>query len=212
MKEIDDNLKARLADYINGKTGAVTDEEVQLMADNDALAAEVIEIADIALEAEKISAFGESTRKQGKGTTIRLVILAAAACIILGIGMGLVFQNHSGNTVAPSQGALAEASGLSKGYQSLPEDIEKLMESASVGNSFDYPPCQPFDIVLPKPCNGDTLVLCNAQNQQLLKTKVNDNYAPIEGLASGLYYYYLIYNPTIKGVLSVGEDEYPQIP
>ncbi len=206
MKEIDNNLKARLADYINGKPVAITDEELQLMADNDDLTAEVMEIAEIAQLAETAPAVDAVTRR-GKGVTIRLVVLAAAACIALGIGLGLVFQNHSGGAVAPSEGALAEATGLSQGFQSLPDDIEKLMESASICNSFDYPPYQPFDIVLAKPCNGDTLVLCNAQNQQLLKTKVNDNYAPIEGLASGLYYYYLIYNPTIKGVLSIGTDE-----
>lgn len=208
MKELDNNQKARLADYLNGKPVTVSDWELQLMADSDELAAEIMDIASISAEVQMPAAQdAPEEKRRGRGATIRLIIMAAAACLVIGIGMGLMFQTQGNNVMAPSHSALAETQVLDQGISSMPADIEEMMQSASLHGAYDYPPYQPFDIVLSKSYNDDTLVLCNAQNQRLLKTRVNDNYVPIEGLAPGLYYYYLIYNPIVKGVLSIGIDE-----
>ena len=53
MKEIDDNLKAKFADYLNGKKVRLSDEELALLSEDDDLAKECLEIADISSEYDK---------------------------------------------------------------------------------------------------------------------------------------------------------------
>lgn len=191
---------ARLADYINGKPVQLTEEELQMLADNDDLAAQVLEIAQISQEAE-------DSMGKAKGRTIRMIIMAAAACLVMGIAMGLIFQSGQGNRQMHGASSLMAAQAPDKGYSSVPKEFESLIQSASAKGSFDFPPNQPFDITLSRSYDNDTLVLCNTEANPLIRTKVNDNLASIEGLAPGLYYYYLIYNPTEKGALSIGVDD-----
>lgn len=199
MKELDNNQMARLADYINGKPVQLTDEELQMLAEDDDLAAQVMEIAQISQEAE-------ASMGKAKGRTIRMIVMAAAACLVMGLAMGLIFQNGTGRRATGTSSLMASQE-VSKGYTNIPKEFESLIQSASTKGAFDFPPDQPFDITLSRSFDNDTLVLCNTEAKQLIKTRVNGNLASIEGLASGLYYYYLIYNPTEKGALSIGVDE-----
>jgi len=206
MREFDNNLKARLADYVNGLPVKLTESEINLMADDDDLAAEVLEIAAISKEAGVVVA---SANEQGRGKTIRMIIMSLAACLVIGLSLGLVFQSakNDGNVAPQGNSALTAASAPDRGFANLPEDFESLLQTASSRSSFDHKPNEAFDLTLGQAYDDDTLVLCNANGQELLKAKVNGDIVPIEGLSEGLYYYYLIYNPKEKGALAIGWDE-----
>lgn len=200
MRELDNNQKARLADYVSGRPVELSEDELGLLAEDDALAAEVLEIAEIASQAEM-------ENEQGKGKTIRMILMSLAACLALGISMGLVLQNAAKNDPIPQKATMASASAPDMGYTDMPDDFEALLQTASAKNIFDHKPDEAFDLALSKTFEGDTLVLCSASGLELLRAKVNGNIVPIEGLSEGLYYYYLIYNPKEKGALAIGWDE-----
>ncbi len=202
MREIDNNLKARLADYVNGLPARLTDQEIDLMAQDDDLAAEILEIASIAREAG-------ATKAQGRGKTIRMIIMSLAACLVVGISIGLILQSSSKENQTGANGisTLASATAPDKGFSNMPEEFEALLQTASTKSTFDHKPNEAFDLTLSQAYDDDTLVLCNANGQELMKAKVNGNIVPIEGLSEGLYYYFLIYNPKEKGALAIGWDE-----
>lgn len=202
MRELDNNQKARLADYVNGLPVKLTENEINMLAEDDDLAAEILEIAEISREAGNAKA-------QGRGKTLRMVIMSLAACLVIGITLSMVLRSAQDEN-QPSAGkisSLAAASAPDKGFANLPKDFESLLQTASARSNFDHKPNEAFDLMLSNSYDDDTLILCNANGQQLLKAKVNGNIVPIEGLSEGLYYYYLIYNPKEKGALAIGWDE-----
>ena len=93
MKTLDNNQKARIADYLNGRAINISDEELQMLADDDQLASECIEIAEIAAEASRegvIVQFPKANQntaqpqaQRNNSKTLRMVIMAAAACLVI---------------------------------------------------------------------------------------------------------------------------------
>ena len=235
MKTLDNNQKARLADYINGRPVNISDEELQMLADDDQLASECIEIAEIAAEAETqqgiIVQFPKSqtstpqTEKKSSGKTLRMIIMAAAACLVLAIAIPLIINSDAtptDNTAATStddqQSAtprkrsmgILSAKSLDKGYYELPEEFSKMIQTASNKGYFDFAPETPFDIIFSAPVKPDTLYLCSPRVKTPLMTiPVSGESATISpGLASGLYYYYLKYNLKERNAIAIGtEDE-----
>lgn len=236
MKTLDNNQKARLADYINGRPVNISDEELQMLADDDQLASECIEIAEIAAEAETqqgiIVQFPKNNRQTStpqteqkpSSNTLRMIIMAAAACLILAIAIPLIINSdtsptdNTAATTADQQQAtprkrsmgILSAKSLDKGYYELPEEFSKMIHSASNKGYFDFAPETPFDIIFSAPVKPDTLYLCSPRVKTPLMTiPVSGESATISpGLASGLYYYYLKYNLKERNAIAIGtEDE-----
>ncbi|MBO7461256.1 MAG: hypothetical protein J6T96_01525 [Bacteroidales bacterium] len=234
MKTLDNNQKARLADYINGRPVNISDEELQMLADDDQLASECIEIAEIAAEAEtsqgiivqfpKTQASTSQTEKKSSGKTLRMIIMAAAACLVLAIAIPLIINSDStptdntAATTADQQSAtprkrsmgILSAKSLDKGYYEMPEEFSKMIQSASTKGFFDFAPETPFDIIFNAPVKPDTLYLCSPRVKTPLMTiPVSGESVTISpGLASGLYYYYLKYNLKERNAIAIGtEDE-----
>lgn len=237
MKTLDNNQKARIADYLNGRAINISDEELQMLADDDQLASECIEIAEIAAEASRegvIVQFPKANQntaqpqaQRNNSKTLRMVIMAAAACLVLAIAIPLFIKNDTTNTdnntaanvssseqqqTAPrkrSMGILS-AKSLDKGYSELPEEYAGLIKSASAKGYFDFEPETPFNIVFSAPVKPDTLYLYSPRvKTPLLTIPVSGESATISpGLASGLYYYYLKYNLKERNAIAIGtEDE-----
>lgn len=216
MKTLDNNQKARIADYINGRPVNISDEELQMLADDDHLASECIEIAEIADQASKETE-AAFTKKSGK--VIRMVIMAAAACLVVAIAIPLLIQGDTPgyNTTAEQQSAtprkrsmgILSSKSLDKGYYELPEDFAKMIQSASAKGFFDYEPETPFDIIFSTSIKPDTLYLCSPRVKTPLMTiPVSGESTTISpGLASGLYYYYLKYNLKERNAIAIGTDE-----
>ncbi len=232
MKTLDNNQKARLADYINGRAVNISDEELQLLADDDQLASECIEIAEIAAEASRegvVVPFEKTTSTQrpaqkSNGKTIRMVIMAAAACLVLAIAIPLVIKNDTpnpdNNTTATSNEqqqptprkrsmGILSAKSLDKGYSELPEEYAGMIKSASAKGFFDFEPETPFDIVFSAPVKPDTLYLYSPRVKTPLMTiPVSGESVTISpGLASGLYYYYLKYNLKERNAIAIGSED-----
>ncbi len=215
MKELDNNQKARLADYINGMPVEVSDEELQMLSDDDKLAAECIDIAEIAAEADAVSTESETQKSSSKpaGKTIRMVIMAAAACLLIAIAIPLVTKSDTQDTGQPAPRkrttGILSAKSLDKGYYELPQEFSSLIQSASTKGYYDYAPETPFDIMFSQPIKPDTLYLCSPRVKTPLMTiPVSGESATISpGLASGLYYYYLKYNLKERNAISIGTDD-----
>ena len=234
MKTLDHNQIARLADYLNGRQVNITDEELQMLADDDQLAAECIEIAEIAAEASQegvIVPFEKKTSTQtpaqkSSGKTIRMIIMAAAACLVIAIAIPLFIikgdnANPDNTTAAVSSGdqqqptprkrsmGILSAKSLDKGYSELPDEYAGLIRSASTKGFFDHAPETPFDIVFSAPVNSDTLYLCSPRVKTPLMTlPVSGKSVTItDGLASGLYYYYLKYNVKERNAIAIGTED-----
>ncbi|MBO4772754.1 MAG: hypothetical protein J5595_09470 [Bacteroidales bacterium] len=235
MKTLDNNQKARLADYINGRAVNISDEELQLLADDDQLASECIEIAEIAAEASRegvVVPFDNTTTTQrpaqkNNGKTIRMIIMAAAACLVIAIAIQFLTKNDT--TTIPTDTAstdteqqppprkrsmgILSAKSLDKGYYELPEEFSKMIQSAHTKGYFDFEPETPFDIVFSAPVKPDTLYLYSPRvKTPLMVLPVSGESVTISpGLASGLYYYYLKYNLKERNAIAIGtEDETAQ--
>ncbi len=108
MKTLDNNQKARIADYLNGRAINISDEELQMLADDDQLASECIEIAEIAAEASRegvIVQFPKANQntaqpqaQKNNSKALRMVIMAAAACLVIAIAIPLFIKNDTTNT------------------------------------------------------------------------------------------------------------------
>jgi hypothetical protein len=231
MKTLDHNQKARLADYLNGRPVNISDEELQLLADDDQLAAECIEIAEIAAEASQgqgvVIQFPKNAQKTSSASsnkTIRTIILAAAACLIIALAIPLFIKSDGNNTNGdPSSVASADqpstprkrsmgilsAKSLDKGYYEMPAEFSKMIQSASAKGFFDFEPETPFDIIFSAPVKPDTLYLCSPRVKTPLMTlPVSGESVTISpGLASGLYYYYLKYNLKERNAIAIGTDD-----
>ena len=228
METLDFNQKARLADYINGRPVNISDEELKMLADDDQLASECIEIAEIAEEASRqgqgVQVKFPQTAQKSSGKTIRTVILAAAACLVIALAIPLFIKsdgnsnggNHTTITASDhpstprkrSMGILS-AKSLDKGYYEMPEEFSKMIHSASAKGFFDFEPETPFDIIFSAPVKPDTLYLCSPRVKTPLMTiPVSGESATISpGLASGLYYYYLKYNLKERNAIAIGTDD-----
>ncbi len=233
MKTLDHNQKARLADYLNGRPVNISDEELQMLADDDQLAAECIEIAEIAAEASQgqgvVIQFPKNAQKTSSASsnkTIRTIILAAAACLITALAIPLFIKSDGNNTNGdPSSVASADqpstprkrsmgilsAKSLDKGYYEMPAEFSKMIQSASAKGFFDFEPETPFDIIFSAPVKPDTLYLCSPRVKTPLMTlPVSGESVTISpGLASGLYYYYLKYNLKERNAIAIGTDDEP---
>ena len=231
MKTLDHNQKARLADYLNGRPVNISDEELQMLADDDQLAAECIEIAEIAAEASQgqgmVIQFPKNAKKTSSASsnkTIRTIILAAAACLIIALAIPLFIKSDGNNTNGdPSSVASADqpstprkrsmgilsAKSLDKGYYEMPAEFSKMIQSASAKGFFDFEPETPFDIIFSAPVKPDTLYLCSPRVKTPLMTlPVSGESVTISpGLASGLYYYYLKYNLKERNAIAIGTDD-----
>jgi hypothetical protein len=231
MKTLDHNQKARLADYLNGRPVNISDEELQMLADDDQLAAECIEIAEIAAEASQgqgvVIQFPKNAQKTSSASsnkTIRTIILAAAACLIIALAIPLFIKSDGNNTNGdPSSVASADqpstprkrsmgilsAKSLDKGYYEMPAEFSKMIQSASAKGFFDFEPETPFDIIFSAPVKPDTLYLCSPRVKTPLMTlPVSGESVTISpGLASGLYYYYLKYNLKERNAIAIGTDD-----
>ncbi len=214
MKTLDFNQKARIADYLNGRPVNISDEELQMLADDDQLASECIEIAEIAEEAALPT---EATSSKNSGKLIRMVILAAAACLVIAIAIPLFTKsdNPAANTTAEQQNTprkrsmgILSAKSLDKGYYEMPEEFAKMIQSASTKGFFDFEPETPFDIMFSTSIEPDTLYLYSPRVKTPLMTiPVSGESATISpGLASGLYYYYLKYNLKERNAIAIGSD------
>ena len=231
MKTLDHNQKARLADYLNGRPVNISDEELQMLADDDQLAAECIEIAEIAAEASQgqgvVIQFPKNAQKTSSASsnkTIRTIILAAAACLIIALAIPL-FIKSDGNNTNGDQSSVASADqpstprkrsmgilsakSLDKGYYEMPAEFSKMIQSASAKGFFDFEPETPFDIIFSAPVKPDTLYLCSPRVKTPLMTlPVSGESVTISpGLASGLYYYYLKYNLKERNAIAIGTDD-----
>ena len=230
MKTLDHNQKARLADYLNGRPVNISDEELQMLADDDQLAAECIEIAEIAAEASQgqgvVIQFPKNAQKTSSASsnkTIRTIILAAA-CLIIALAIPLFIKSDGNNTNGdPSSVASADqpstprkrsmgilsAKSLDKGYYEMPAEFSKMIQSASAKGFFDFEPETPFDIIFSAPVKPDTLYLCSPRVKTPLMTlPVSGESVTISpGLASGLYYYYLKYNLKERNAIAIGTDD-----
>gem|GEM_PF-3221862 len=234
MKTLDNNQKARLADYINGRPVNISDEELQMLADDDQLASECIEIAEIAAEAElqqgiivqfpKTQASTPHAEKKSSGKTLRMIIMAAAACLVLAIAIPLIINSDAtptDNATATSSDdqqattprkrsmGILSAKSLDKGYYEMPEEFSKMIQTASNKGYFDFAPETPFDIIFSAPVKPDTLYLYSPRVKTPLMTiPVSGESATISpGLASGLYYYYLKYNLKERNAIAIGTEE-----
>lgn len=231
MKTLDHNQKARLADYLNGRPVNISDEELKMLADDDQLAAECIEIAEIAAEASQgqgvVIQFPKNAQKTSSASsnkTIRTIILAAAACLIIALAIPLFIKSDGNNTNGdPSSVASADqpstprkrsmgilsAKSLDKGYYEMPAEFSKMIQSASAKGFFDFEPETPFDIIFSAPVKPDTLYLCSPRVKTPLMTlPVSGESVTISpGLASGLYYYYLKYNLKERNAIAIGTDD-----
>ncbi|MCR5454858.1 MAG: hypothetical protein K6F33_07730 [Bacteroidales bacterium] len=215
MKTLDFNQKARIADYINGRPVKISDEELQMLADDDQLASECIEIAEIAEEASQQTV---ATSSKNSGKLIRMVILAAAACLVIAIAIPLFTKSNApaSNTTAEQQSTtprkrsmgLLSAKSLDKGYYEMPEEFAKMIQSASTKGFFDFEPETPFDIMFSTSIEPDTLYLYSPRvKTPLITIPVSGESATISpGLASGLYYYYLKYNLKERNAIAIGSD------
>jgi hypothetical protein len=230
METLDFNQKARIADYINGRDVHISDEELKMLADDDQLASECIEIAEIAEEASRQELgvqvkFPKPAQKSSSNKTIRTIILAAAACLVIALAIPLFIKsdgnlNGSQSTVSAadqpstprkrSMGILS-AKSLDKGYYELPEEFSKMIHSASAKGFFDYEPETPFDIIFSAPVKPDTLYLCSPRVKTPLMTipVSGESVTIAQGLASGLYYYYLKYNLKERNAIAIGTDDEP---
>lgn len=205
MKQLDNNQKARIADYINGKPVTLTDEELQLLAEDDNLAAECLNIAEISKEYDETA----SMKKRGNGRVIRMVLMAAAACVVAVLAIA-VMQDSNTATHSASSPSLALAELPDNGFSELPKEFAKFVETASASSNgndlYAAEPDTPFDIELSQAFDGDTLLLCNTKKEIVLRLPVEDKVVPVEGLKAGLYCYYLIYNPKEMGAIIIGKE------
>lgn len=204
MKELDHNQKARLADYLNGKPVEITDEELNLLAEDDNLAAECLSIAEISSEYDRQTA----PAKNDNSRVIRMVIMAAAACLVAVLTITVLQDsNNASQTTSPS---LAEADQPDQGFSELPKEFAKFVETASTstqGNDlYTAEPNTPFDIELSQAYENDTLLLCNTRKEIVMRLPVEDKVVPVEGLKAGLYCYYLVYNHKEMGAIIIGKE------
>lgn len=238
MKTLDHNQIARLADYLNGRQVDITDEELQMLANDDQLAAECIEIAEIAAEAslpgiqvqfpkQNTQTTSQRQAQKSSGKTIRMIIMAAAACLVLAVAIPLFIKGDTVSTDAQNTGTstvtdaqqtatprkrsmgILSAKSLDKGYSELPDEFEGMIRSAHTKGFFDHAPETPFDIVFATNIESDTLYLCSPRVKTPLMTlPVSGKSVTItDGLASGLYYYYLKYNVKERNAISIGSED-----
>lgn len=231
MKTLDNNQKARIADYLNGRAINISDEELQMLADDDQLASECIEIAEIAAEASRegvIVQFPKANQntaqpqaQRNNSKTLRMVIMAAAACLVIAIAIPLFITGDTtptNNTTASNEQqptprkrsmGILSAKSLDKGYYELPEEFSKMIQSAHTKGFFDFEPETPFDIVFSAPVKPDTLYLCSPRVRTPLMTLPvsGESVTIAPGLASGLYYYYLKYNLKERNAIAIGTDD-----
>jgi len=202
MKQLDHNQMARLADYINGKPITLDDSEIKMLAEDDELAKECLQIAEISAQCSQTQA-----KKSPK--TFRIALTAIAASLILAISIAFLIKNDNSNIATQHQPKISAAMSTDAGYSQLPKEFEAMIQTASTKDYFDYEPNTPFDIEFSTEINADTLFLYSPSVETpLITIPVSGATATITpGLAAGLYYYYLKYHVKERNAISVGSNE-----
>lgn len=103
MKTLDDNQKARIADYLNGKPVMLSDEELDMLAQDDGLAEECLMIARVSDQYD-----GSVVKKEVKNFKMNVVWFSIAACLMVAL-MVTVF------TESNQPGSQAEVASMEPG-------------------------------------------------------------------------------------------------
>lgn len=218
MKELDDNQKARLADYLNGRTVDLTDEELNMLAEDDELANECLMIAEVADDAQTAQ-----VKKEVKTFRMNLVWISVAACLVFGV---LVAVFHNDNSQTPSV-AVMQQDITQKGYNEL-SSASRFQTASVKGDFFSARPDVAFDI---EPAQQDKVT-----DNDIVKVFVSENANPIyetkviskkvkdkttkkvkkvkmvkfaDGFAQGVYSYKIYHDNNIvdRGGFMIGEED-----
>ena len=221
MKEIDDNLKAKFADYLNGKKVRLSDDELALLSEDDDLAKECLEIADISSEYDK-----EETKRGVKTFKLNVLLFSVAACLLVALVVTVFYDsNHQATTSVVSLDSNSEAD---KGWGELSSSAAHTLQTASVNSSSGFytaAPDTPFEVEpaqQEKIVDNDIVRIYTAENPMpIMQTKVKSEKNKEkngskkvkkikfeDGLAEGLYEYRIFHNEIQidQGGIVIGED------
>jgi hypothetical protein len=221
MTVIDDNLKARYADYLNGKKAVLSDEELELLSEDDALAAECLEIADISSQYDDAV-----VKKDVKTFKINVWLFSVAACLLVALVVTVFYENGDGKK--GSTASLSPNEEPQKGWGELSSEASGTIQTASVNSSggfYTAAPDTPFEV---EPAQQEKI-----EANDIVKVFTADNPTPImqtsisseksknkkdsrkikkikfkDGLAEGLYEYRIFHGgeQVDQGGIVIGED------
>jgi len=143
MVELNDNLKARYADYINGKKVNLSDEELNMLAQDDALAAECMQIAEISSEYDS-----QEIKKGVKNFKLNVLLVSVAACLMVALMITVFYENQTDNSQTKVS-ALSANQEPEKGWGELSEGASGSVKTASTSTSGDFytaAPDTPFEL------------------------------------------------------------------
>ncbi|MBQ3657690.1 MAG: hypothetical protein II956_12735 [Bacteroidales bacterium] len=220
MQIPDDNLKAKFADYINGKKVSLTDEELELLSSDDALAAECLEIAEFSSQYDT-----QEVDRNVKTFKLNVLLLSVAACLTVALLVTVFYENADKNSTTA---ALTPNENPQKGWGEISTNATGTVQTASTmsGSGFyTAAPDTPFEV---EPAQQDDI-----QENDLVKIFTTENPTPImqtnikaeksndkkdkkkvkkikfkDGLAEGLYEYRVFHNDVQvdQGGIVIGED------
>lgn len=220
MQMPDDNLKAKFADYINGKKVSLTDEELELLSGDDALAAECLEIAEISSQYDN-----QEVDRNVKTFKLNVLMLSVAACLMVALLVTVFYENADKNSTTA---ALTPNEEPQKGWGELSSNASGTVQTASAESGSGFytaAPDTPFEV---EPAQQDDI-----QENDVVKIFTAENPTPImqtnikeekskdkkdkkkvkkikfeDGLAEGLYEYRVFHNEVQvdQGGIVIGED------
>ena len=212
MKEIDDNLKAKFADYLNGRNVVLSPEESDMLAEDDALAAECLEIAEISSEYESTA-----VKKSVRTYKLNVAVLSLAACLVAALVITVLYDGGEDDTRVSSLNPGREAD---KGWNELSGGASKTVVTASSSSEGFYTaaPDTPFEVEPARQdavSENDTVKIFTAENPvPIMTTTVENGKKKVkkirfkDGLAEGLYEYRVFHDDVQvdQGGIVIGED------
>ena len=206
MKEIDDNLKARFADYLNGKAVKLSDEELEMLSEDDNLAAECLEIAEISSDYEAMQ-----VKKSVKSFKLNVLFLSVAACLLAVLVVTVFYENDTPTAVS----TLNPNAEPQKGWGELSGEAGQSVKTASANSDGFYTaaPGMPFEVEPARQNDiyeNDTVKIYTADNPTpIMITKIENGKVKFEdGLAEGLYEYRVFHDSkqVDQGGIVIGEE------